>query len=435
MELNPATGFLICRDVALARTGEQLYAGHEVPLQPDARGFVTVDRSEEEVFSPETIKSFVGAPFTDDHPVEDVTTGNFKQHIVGTVLNARRGEGERANCMVGDIIVYDPDVIRSIQDGKREVSCGYNADYERVAPGRGRQVNIRGNHISLVQEGRCGPACSIQDRKAVMAKGNKSSFKDRMLAAFKARDAGDEAELAKQLEAASDEMKPEPEGGAVTEPEGPESAGAGNHHHVVVNIGGLEGGDKARDEDVAGKVKDEEGPDGDEPPDIQAMLADVVGKAVAPLMARLDALESAIEDVADPEDTATQDAVARAEVLKPGFKLPTFDAKPGSRDQKTALHTMKVAVLKETFATPEGRELVGGLVRDARPDFAKMTPREVDVIFVAASDRASAANNAPVAGLVARGGFGVRDESAPKGRRITDARGLNEYYAKHYGRA
>ena len=432
MEQTPE-GFLICRDVALARTGEQLYAGHEVPLQPDGRGMVTVDRSEDEVFSADTIASFVGKPFTDDHPVEDVTTGNFKEHIVGTILNARRGEGDRANCMVGDIIVYDPDVIRSIKDGKREVSCGYNADYERVAPGRGRQVNIRGNHISLVQEGRCGPTCAIQDRKSIMAKG-KHSFKDLMLAAFKARDAGDDAELAKQLQAAEENMKAEPEGGSVSEPEGSDSEGAGNHHHVTVNIGGLEGGDKARDEDVVKNTKDEEGDAPAEAPDVETMLKSIIGEALAPLTARLDALESALEDVSDSEDSATQDAVARAEVLRPGFKMPTFDAKPGSRDQKTALHAMKVGVLKEAFATADGRAVIGALVTDARPDFSKYTPREVDVIFRAASESAAARNNTPVTQLAHRGGFGVQDAADPSKKRVMDARSLNEFYAKHYGR-
>ena len=54
--------------------------------------------------------------------------------------------------------------------GVTEVSLGYDADYEQTAPGVGRQTNIIGNHVALVERGRCGPRCAIGDRQTVSDK-------------------------------------------------------------------------------------------------------------------------------------------------------------------------------------------------------------------------------------------------------------------------
>lgn len=155
-------GFLKCLNVPLARTGDQIYLAHEVRGVPPKDGRVIAQRDAEEVFHPDAIESFRGKPLTDDHPWEDVGPSNYKDHLIGVVQNPRRGEAPYAHCIVGDLMVYDPDAIRKIKSGaKRELSCGYDAAYEVIAPGRARQVNIRGNHVSLVDQGRCGPECAI----------------------------------------------------------------------------------------------------------------------------------------------------------------------------------------------------------------------------------------------------------------------------------
>lgn len=63
-----ADGSLLCKDVPIARTGTQTYLPEEIDLVPGADGLVTIYRTEEEVFSPETIASFEGAAVTLDHP-------------------------------------------------------------------------------------------------------------------------------------------------------------------------------------------------------------------------------------------------------------------------------------------------------------------------------------------------------------------------------
>ena len=172
-------GFLICYDVPAARIGEMTYGPGEVPpeLGVNRDGSVRVTRSEAEVFDPRSMASLNGKPVTDDHPPVDVDPKNWKFYTKGVTVNPRRGEDEHKDFLVVDLIVYDEDTIADIDAGKREVSCGYNPDYLQLLDpvtlepilGRGEQVKIRYNHLALVKAGRCGPFCSIGDRKTVDA--------------------------------------------------------------------------------------------------------------------------------------------------------------------------------------------------------------------------------------------------------------------------
>ena len=66
--------------------------------------------------------------------------------------------------MLADLIVKDESAIQLIEDGLREVSCGYDAEYEQTEPGKAEQVDITGNHVALVPKGRAGNRCAIGDR-------------------------------------------------------------------------------------------------------------------------------------------------------------------------------------------------------------------------------------------------------------------------------
>ena len=76
-------------------------------------------------------------------------------------------------------------------DGKRELSAGYDAEYETISPGVGRQHQIVGNHVALVDRGRCGVRCAIGDsamsRRRVSDAVLAASV-DRIRRAFTARD-------------------------------------------------------------------------------------------------------------------------------------------------------------------------------------------------------------------------------------------------------
>jgi hypothetical protein len=129
----------------------------EVPIAAGADGIIRVSRGPEDLFRPETIASFNGKSISNDHPDEDVNPDNWRQITVGVVLNPREGEGEDQGYLVTDFLITDARRSTMSRAGKVEVSCGYDADYEETGPGRGRQFNIIGNHVALVDKGRCGP--------------------------------------------------------------------------------------------------------------------------------------------------------------------------------------------------------------------------------------------------------------------------------------
>jgi hypothetical protein len=161
-------GYLVCRDVPIARTGTQVYYEHEVPpLQGDTGGRVHVSRDASEVFRPDSIASFEGKPVCDDHPMEPVGPANWNNLAVGYVANPRRGDGTNDDLLFADLIFTTQKGIDAVQNGKRAISVGYNAFYEQTAPGLGRQKDIHCNHVALVDEGRCGARCSIMDGKTV----------------------------------------------------------------------------------------------------------------------------------------------------------------------------------------------------------------------------------------------------------------------------
>lgn len=183
-------GFLVCRDVPVARTGSMFYAPGELQddagnfLQPGPDGIITAYRDADEVFRPETIASLNGKSIVDDHPDEDVHPGNWGDHTIGVVLNPRRGEGPMDQMLLADFLVTKQKGIDAIRRGKKEVSCGYDASYEQTEPGRARQRNIVYNHVALVDHGRCGPRCAIGDSD--MAR--HESFTDRIMRMVRARD-------------------------------------------------------------------------------------------------------------------------------------------------------------------------------------------------------------------------------------------------------
>lgn len=64
-QIETGEGFLICRNVPIARTGTQEYLGREIGLEGKAAdAIVTVYRSSSEVFSEAALASFEGKPAT-----------------------------------------------------------------------------------------------------------------------------------------------------------------------------------------------------------------------------------------------------------------------------------------------------------------------------------------------------------------------------------
>lgn len=155
-------GFLICLDVPIARTGTQEYLGYELGLEDRTNDLFTVNRTEDEVFSPATIASFEGKCVTADHPPDSVTTENVTAYNCGHAQHIRRGTGDQSDLLIADLFITDRRLIEAIQNGLREVSCGYDCEYAEEN-GQIFQRRIRGNHIAVVSSGRAGHRVAIQD--------------------------------------------------------------------------------------------------------------------------------------------------------------------------------------------------------------------------------------------------------------------------------
>jgi len=163
-----AEGFLLCRDVRVARTGQMLYADGETPLPAGNNGIVKVDRDADVLFNPITLESGLGKSVTIQHPEEDVDPNNWKEYEVGTSLNCRRGDGAESDYMLMDLMIKDSYAIEQIESGLVEISLGYDALYHKgEKPGTGYQTNILINHVALVDKGRCGAMCAIRDSKTI----------------------------------------------------------------------------------------------------------------------------------------------------------------------------------------------------------------------------------------------------------------------------
>lgn len=205
-------GYLVCKEVPIARTGTQEYRGMEFGGENPEKIYV-VKRPEEEVFSKAALASFEGKPVVDEHPDENVTPDNIGRYIKGTCRDVRRGEGALSDCVVADLIIYDKDLIKKIESGKRDISCGYDCLWDPKDDDTYVQLEIRGNHVAVVEEGRAGHKVSIRDSRKggkTMSEKSKNSIWGRMLSAF-AHDSDttpEDLEAAAKMKPASDEDDP-----------------------------------------------------------------------------------------------------------------------------------------------------------------------------------------------------------------------------------
>lgn len=383
-------GFLVCIAVPIARTGEMLYDKSEIPhLEPDKNGKIRITRSEKEVFRPQTMASFEAKALTIRHPEDWVGPDNWKELAVGTLQNIRRDKDD----LIADLLITDSMAIGLVKNGLREVSCGYECDYEQDEnePGTAIQKNIIGNHLALVDQGRAGPEYAITDHK-----GEKNmDFKDRIKAIF--GKAQDEA------------LKVADEAAKTTDAEGKkDKVGAECFDELVKmvkdigekvsamkkdSVNGAEGTVVKKE----GKADDEEEEKGeDEEEDKEKSKDDAIEERLKTLEAALEKIlakmgdeyddeeeekgEDEEEEKADDEDMDDDDfenssmvgdsaeVLSRAEILAPGLKK--------SKD-------LVVKALKTCYGTKEGKKVIDSLT-GGKPTFDSKD--KVQTLFIAASE-------------------------------------------------
>lgn len=374
-------GFLLCTDVPVARTGIQIYGPDETPVPVGGNGTLQVSRDEEAVFHPSFMASLNGKPVVNDHPDDNVHPENWKDVAVGTAMNPRRGSGIQSDLLVMDIVIYDQETIEAVRNGKREISLGYDADYDETAEGHAKQYNLMGNHIALVDAGRCGGRCAIGDKRTTRDKQGatmksrtldkktldarsrvRRMILDRLKAAVLAKDADLVKDAEEELEAMDDALPSgDPDPGSGDEP--------GDTH---VHVGGT------RDEEAHARLDEHDARHSQHDEDMAALKAhtnfqDAGGapgggeneevleeiKHESPPGAD-DAAMKATKDSTYLADSY-QETIAGAEILVPGMKVPTFDKASDKVKTYDAICRVRRNALDLAYNTADGRDLIDQL--------------------------------------------------------------------------
>lgn len=177
---DPDTGFIICLNVPIARSGFQEYLGRELMkhrdykpewgLNPDES--YKVYRPREEVTSAATLASFEGKPVADEHPPEYLAPGSLfnldnatelqRGHVQRVHIGDKTEDGEVT--LAADVHLTNLDLVKKVVDQRiRNISCGYTYRLNRAANGTFYMSDIRGNHVAVVERGRAGPEIAIGD--------------------------------------------------------------------------------------------------------------------------------------------------------------------------------------------------------------------------------------------------------------------------------
>ncbi len=384
-------GFLLCKDVAIGRTGEMLYAAGEIPVKAGLDGLIRISREPDAVFHEDTIASFQGKPITLDHPGSDVNPRNWTELAKGIVQHVRRGEGSSDGLLLSDLLITDETAIKSVRAGLRQVSCGYDAEYEQIEAGRGRQRNIIGNHVALVEKGRCGERCAIGD-KDTMPNDKQPTWNDKVRNIFHANDAVSLETLLKDM--------PDTAAPAAT------ADGALTLNAISGLFTAFESKINTRFTDMEKRIKarDADDPDDEEEKKRKRKKEEEEEEEEAERKRKKAAGETEDDEKEDekkrkksedkmPTRDAMQDVLARAEILSPGIRVPTFDSAAKPTAVRDSLCALRRQALTKYTDTANGRTAVLALVGGKEPDFKAMTCDAVSTVFTAASEIAKRENN------------------------------------------
>lgn len=189
-------GFLVV-PAKLSKTGIFNYLGSE--LGKTEKETYQLARTENSLFTDETISSFENAPITVGHPEEDVTAENWKQLAVGSMRNVQRD----GDYLIGEAWIYDSAAIKQIEQfGIEELSCGYRSE---LLPSQEQGIDFEiapmvGNHIAIVANGRCGDTCKLADEQKGKAMSTTRKFLDALLGAFGTKLSDEQAKAVEESE-------------------------------------------------------------------------------------------------------------------------------------------------------------------------------------------------------------------------------------------
>jgi len=403
-------GYLLATDVPVTRIGEFLYKGNELMgedgrslVEASADGVVRIQRDESEVFSPTAIASLLGKSLTMDHPDGFVGPENWQGLTHGIVQNVRRGENGQGDMLIADILVTTEEAIKAIKSGQREVSLGYDANYEDLGGGQGRQKDLIFNHCALVSKGRAGSRCAIQDRactgcgecicsKNKLTKDSKEeevpmTLKEKMMKWFDScpvKDEDVEEKLTPEQEAEKKKIEEEKTAEAKDK----------RFKDQEEKVGDLEGRLKRIEDMLAELLSEDDGETEDADPlpkqiKDQELDEEEKKKLEEEAAKKKEAEDAAVEEEKKAEeekeeeekkttDAAWPELISRADILVPGIRL----SKP-TKDHLKGLDEIKIDILKKAVSGGD-KEVLTPLLGNKK--FRVMTTDALDIAFVAASE-------------------------------------------------
>lgn len=384
-------GYLLCRDVPIARIGTLMYGKGEVPITADDTGLILIQRGEDVLFDPKTIASAESKPITDDHPDDWVNPENWKELSKGTGQNVRRGDGIDSDYLLADLLITDKDTIQAVIDGKVEISLGYDADYTEVSKGKGLQSNIVINHIALVDKGRCGSRCSIGDSFMSSKTKQKEPWYQSLLGLKRTVD-----QAVEEAKKTSDTEEEDPE----TEDEEPEEekTKTGDAKFQADMRKFMKTMDSRLTALEKKKTKDGEDPEknetADDVPDDEKTKDDILKAEEAKKLSE--------EGVQNHTGDSLAEVRARAEILVPGIVIPTLDS--AAKDVGKKVLSIKRQALKQAYTTKDGQAAISPFI-GANTNFDSMTAATLDTAFIGASELVKQKNNS----LGVRSGISTKD--------------------------
>lgn len=159
-------GFWEIKSNPITKEGVFPYLGKSISPMLEPEKIYNVYRAFSELSNPDTLKSFDGVPFINDHEmIGEGFTDYDKRPAAGVLMNPVAESG----IVRGDLKIFSEELKDAISGGKKELSLGYKCEYA-IEPGEWNgirydavQRNIRGNHIALVNRGRMGADVRVYD--------------------------------------------------------------------------------------------------------------------------------------------------------------------------------------------------------------------------------------------------------------------------------
>lgn len=164
-------GFWIIKKNPISKEGVFPYLGHTISADCEPNKVYKVYRSGK------TLKESVPTwdnppkPFIEDHEMlGEGFTAVDDRHVQGVISNPVYEDG----VLYADIAVYSESLKEAIENGKKELSLGYFCKYKKESgtfDGEEYdyvQEDMVGNHIALVDAGRCGSDVKVFDSRCTM---------------------------------------------------------------------------------------------------------------------------------------------------------------------------------------------------------------------------------------------------------------------------